>query len=125
MTPSQKNAVEFAIEALDEAALVLRKSLLIPEAAAALRAALAEPEQSEPADFDAAFDSVDWDEWRHRPIRELVRELHKVTTPRREPLTKAEQLMDWRHFTVADVEWCDYQDLYKHFAEIHGIGVKP
>lgn len=63
---------------------------------AALRAALAEPEQTEPVDFDTAFDSVNWDEWRHRPIRELVRELHKVTAPpRREPLTKDEITALW------------------------------
>ncbi|NRR28853.1 hypothetical protein HSX11_01520 [Oxalobacteraceae bacterium] len=32
--------------------------------------------------FDAAWDSIDWDQWRMPPIRELVRHIHSLTTPR-------------------------------------------
>lgn len=65
----------------------------------------------EPVDFDAAFDSVNWDEWRHRPIRELVRELHKVTTPEPAPvplLTDEEIALMWvgEAFVITSHESC-------------------
>lgn len=43
MTPTQKAAMQQAIEALEQAADVLHKDFMLPEAAEALREALAEP----------------------------------------------------------------------------------
>jgi hypothetical protein len=125
MSEALRKAAEQAIEALIAASGHVHNDTFVSVMMArdALNAALAEPEPSNPVDFDAAFDAVNWDEWRHRPVRELVRELHKVTTPpRREPLTD-EQINELQLAHVGVTKW--FPSVVRAIEAAHGIGVKP
>ena len=113
------------------------QELVVKSAAPPAQTTCREPEQSEPVAWRPKLEHPipyitgtprpqDIANWCNHPCEGMRVEIEYAyaQTPRREPLTKEELLMQWRHFTVAAVEWCDYQDLYKHFAEILGIGGK-
>jgi hypothetical protein len=82
----------------------------VEDARAALKQALeAALKPGELVDFDTAFDTVNWDEWRHRPVRELVRELHRVTTPPAQTPVEPEQSEPACYqYQDRDGQWCNF-----------------
>ena len=49
--------------------------------------------------FDEAYASLSWNEWRMRPIKELLAELHRLTTP---PAAQRQ----WVGLTEDEIEEC-------------------
>lgn len=119
-----RKAAEQAIKALDEAAFVLRNSLIIPEAAAALRAALAEPEPvtvfyDDDGKEKALFDSSGRVEMSMIPRRDWG----ALQSLRRAPLTdeQIKQLIpdgdSWKY----EVGFDDAIDFARDIEAAHGI----
>ena len=63
-------------------------------------------EQGEPVEtFDEVWDSIDWDEWRMKSIRDVVKMIHSKTHPQqRKPLTD-EQAIIIKGSTCPAIDW--------------------
>ena len=74
--------------------------------------------------FDEAYASLNWADWRMRPVKELLAELHRLTSPpASKPLSSDQLGQMWRQATQKDEHWMEpIQEKFARAVEAaHGI----